>query len=481
MPVSKYTFLATLECRTMGWRAHREGRGDVGPGISWRFYEGHQVQDHARQWLGVGRLLPSGTSQVALDTTAAAVADPASTLLFEATFAADGCVARADALIRRDGGWEIVEIKSGTWKGDDKPKPDHIDDLGYTCAVALASGLPVVAASLIMLNSEYVVGGAEPLLVKVDATAVALDRAAVLRDHLADIAHVVEGERPEPTMIFYCKKCDHFAVDCVGHGIPDPLFDIPRLSQVRFDEFAPYGRISALPLEAQLTDIQSAFVAVSRSGRPTVNPGALSQLDRMTWPHYYLDFEAVQPAIPRFPGTRPYQKHPFQYSLHVRQQDGTEEHFEYLATVAHDWRRDLTERLLDHLGTTGSIVVYSNYEELVLKQLAAWFPDLESRLNAAIARLFDLEKVVRKGYVHPEFRGRTSIKKVLPVMSPTLSYEGMTVAGGEDAAAVFGFMWLGEYPAEDHPRHREDLLRYCKRDTEAMVHVHEGLERVRLS
>jgi hypothetical protein len=81
--------------------------------------------------------------------------------------------------------------------------------------------------------------------------------------------------------------------------------------------------------------------------------------------------------------------------------------------------------------------------------------------------------------VHPEFRGRTSIKKVLPVMSPTLSYAGMDVAGGEDAAAVFGFMWLDEYPAEDHPKHRVALLEYCKRDTEAMVHVHLGLEQVR--
>jgi hypothetical protein len=416
---------------------------------------------------------------MALDTTAAAMADPANTLLFEASFSHEGCASRADSLRRVADGWEVIEIKAGTFKLDSKISDEYIDDLAYTIAVAAASGVPISAASLVLVNAEYVEGGDLPLLVNVDVTAAALDRAAVMREHLLDVAEVIGGVQPEPELIFQCKHCDYFAVDCVGHGVPDPLFDIPRLSQVRFTEFAPFGRISALPPDAKLTDIQAAFVAVSRSGVPAVDHDTLARLDSVQWPLYYLDFEAIAPAIPKFPGTRPYQKHPFQLSLHVRQRDGAEQHHEYLARIDHDWRRDLANNLLDLLGNTGSIVVYSNYEEQVLKQLAAWFPDLEPRITASIARLFDLEKIVRQGYVHPEFRGRTSIKMVLPVMSPTLSYAGMDVAGGEDAAAVFGFMWLGEYPAEDHPKHRVALLEYCKRDTEAMVHVHLGLEQVR--
>jgi hypothetical protein len=163
----------------------------------------------------------------------------------------------------------------------------------------------------------------------------------------------------------------------------------------------------------------------------------------------------------------------------VRTAAGALGHHEYLAPVDIDWRRPLAEALLDALGGAGPIVVYSNYEQLVLKQLAAWFPDLEPRLGAVIDRLFDLEKVVKKGYIHPGFRGRSSIKKVLPVMAPGFGYDGMAVAGGEDAAAVFGFMWIGEYPPETHEEHRRHLLDYCRLDTEAMVRVHEGLEQVR--
>src|SRR5690606_2745283 len=269
------------------------------------------------------------------------------------------------------------------------------------------------------------------------------------------------------------------AVDCVGQGIPDPLFDIPRISEKKFDEFKPYERIRNLPPDANLTATQQGIVDVIKSGVPSIDADVLRELDALTAPVYYLDFEAVAPAVPVFAGTSPYQKHPFQYSLHIRRADGTLEHREYLADPTTDWRRHLAEQLLGDLEGHGPIVVYSNYEQLCLKQLAAWFPALEARITAVVARLFDLEKVVRKGYIHPGFRGRSSIKKVLPVMAPGFGYDGLAVAGGEDAAAVFGFMWIGEYALDTHAEHRRHLLDYCRLDTEAMVRVHEGLEQVR--
>ncbi|MEZ4484499.1 MAG: DUF2779 domain-containing protein [Syntrophotaleaceae bacterium] len=51
--------------------------------------------------------------------------------------------------------------------------------------------------------------------------------------------------------------------------------------------------------------------------------------------------------MPPFDGVRPYQKIPFQYSLHIQQEAGTEpEHFEYLAQPKVDPRRELIEQLL---------------------------------------------------------------------------------------------------------------------------------------
>lgn len=480
MPTPKHTFLAALECPTKGWRVQREASAVHGPGDLWRFHEGQQVQTLARQWLGDGHLLPGGRTQMALDATARAVGDAASTLLFEATFEADGCIARADALRRTPQGWELLEIKSGSLGEAKKVKTEYIDDVAYTAAVLQAAGITPVRILLVLVNADYVEGTGDELITTTDVTEDVREQAALFRDNLADIAEAMDGAQPAPSLCFNCRKCDYYADSCIDVGITDPLFDIPRISEKKFEEFRPYGRIANLPDNAELTAIQAGIVGVLKSGIPAVDHGELAKLDALREPVCYLDFEAIAPAVPVFAGTKPYQKHPFQYSLHIRRGEELE-HREYLADHSADWRRHLAERLLDDLGDAGKIVVYSNYEEQVLKQVASWFPDLAPRIDAVLARLFDLEKVVRKGYIHPGFRGRTSIKKVLPVMAPEFSYEALDVSGGEDAAAVFGFMWVGEYPPEDHPRHRAALLEYCKLDTLAMVEVHRGLEEVRRS
>ncbi|MFI5246032.1 MAG: DUF2779 domain-containing protein, partial [Gemmatimonadales bacterium] len=290
---------------------------------------------------------------------------------------------------------------------------------------------------------------------------------------------VAGDARPKPSLKFACKDCDYFESDCVGKGVPDPLFIIPRLNAKRFEELRPYERISRLPPTAALTDNQRRVVDVIVAGTPRAEAAGLALLQDVSWPVQYLDFEAVSPHLPWFEASPPYDTIPFQYSLHIRgAPDAAPEHRFYLAEVEGDWRRDLTERMLADLGMTGSIMVYSSYEKARLNEMARLFPDLRGALERVIARLWDLERVFRDGYTHPGFAGRTSIKKVLPVMVPELSYEGLPVNNGSDAAGVFGLMRVGEYATDTHTVHRERLLEYCKLDTTAMVRLHEAAMRI---
>ena len=50
------------------------------------------------------------------------------------------------------------------------------------------------------------------------------------------------------------------------------------------------------------------------SGELRVEPGLDKILDGVTRPLHFLDFESWNPALPVFPGTRPYQQLPFQWS-----------------------------------------------------------------------------------------------------------------------------------------------------------------------
>jgi hypothetical protein len=59
--------------------------------------------------------------------------------------------------------------------------------------------------------------------------------------------------------------------------------------------------------------------------------------------------------------------------------------------------------------------------------------DMAERLLDMADRLWDLLPVVKANIDHPDFEGAYSIKKVLPALVPGLTYEGRTIADGQDA------------------------------------------------
>jgi Domain of unknown function(DUF2779) len=489
--VAKKAFLAGVTCRAQGWYVHHAPAEIPGPGLQWRFWAGADVHEKARAWLGppgAGTMLRRTPVDAAAADTRAAITTSFEGLLFEATFIWNGLVARADAIRPAGTAWDLIEVKSGKSPGEgDKLKQEYVDDLAYTQMVAHGAGLRISRALLVLINRDYRLNGSAEMFAYVDITDEVNARAAVFALVAEDIARSASApERPEPEFIFACKDCPFFATDCLGVGVPDPLFIIPRINAKKFEALKAYGRIADLPPDADLTAIQRGVVDVIQGGRPRVDADALQVLDQLKWPVYYLDFEAVNPHLPWFEQTAPYETVPFQYSLHVLDSPGAEpRHFEFLAGIEGDWRLLMTETLLRDLGppgtesAEGSIVVYSGYEKGRLRALAQTFPTLEPQINAVLDRLFDLEPVFKNGYQHPGFLGRTSIKKVLPVMVPELSYKTLAVNNGDDALGVFALMRVGAMDAEHVPVQRKQLLEYCKLDTYAMVRLHQAAAKLR--
>src|ERR1019366_2599188 len=191
-----------------------------------------------------------------------------------------------------------------------------------------------------------------------------------------------------------------------------------------------------------------------------------------------MDFETVNPAIPRFAGMRPYDQLPFQWSLHVQREPGAEpEHHEFLATDGADPRREFIATLCAALGGSGSIVVYNQqFESQRLSELAAWLPEFAGRIEKIQRRLWDLLHVVRNHVYHPAFAGSFSLKTVLPALVPDMTYEGMLVAGGQDAGLAWESLIRGGLGRDEHQRVRKALLDYCGQDTLALVRLLEKLQ-----
>jgi hypothetical protein len=217
-------------------------------------------------------------------------------------------------------------------------------------------------------------------------------------------------------------------------------------------------------------------LAATRDDRPFHDrEGARAAMADWAHPHAFLDFETINPAIPRWIGTRPYQQVPFQFSLHLAGADGEMIHHEFLSADGSDPRRSCAEALIAAIPPEATIIAYNAaFEKRVLRELARDLPDLAGPLLAMEVRTVDLLPVAREHWYHRDQRGSWSIKAVLPTLSE-LGYEGLEVKDGGSAQDA----WLEAADPACEPDRRwaleEQLKAYCALDTLAMVAVMKGL------
>lgn len=188
------------------------------------------------------------------------------------------------------------------------------------------------------------------------------------------------------------------------------------------------------------------------------------------------------PAIPVLDGTRPYQQIPFQYSLHILAEDQSIEYREFLASPTDFHRTDLRKLLIEQLKkdfrNSGSIVTYNKRFEVVrLEELAEAFPEDARFLKGLMARIVDLYDIFRsRWYYHPAMKNSASIKSVLLALIPEFSYSDLEIGDGGTASELFleSIQKISLYT----PELQENLLKYCERDTYAMVLIYQFLQKL---
>ncbi len=479
--MTKHVYLEARKCLRRGWFA-RNAPEAIATDEASQFHadEGVEVGLQARhlypdgvavEWIG----LP-GT----LARTRQLMNDPNVNVIFEATFATDSYVTRADLLRRHELGWKIGEVKSSVAKPE--VEDDLLDDLCYTVMAASRCGVNVTGASLLQINPAYRLGmPAEALFREADQTEAVNERLAEFSALWAAARDGTDSPGPpEATPCTACSDCPYYDDQCFGRDVDYSVRNLPRLQRPRLVGLLDAGildkRNVAGEFLASLNERHQGIVQCVKSGMPYVSPKLRAELEAVRWPAYYLDFETVKTSLPLYPGVAPHAQVPTQFSVHRCSAPGVVDgHAEYLADPACDCRRHFAERLITELGAAGSIIVYSGFERRIIGELAANFPDLADALRAIQTRLFDLLPIVREHYYHPAFHGSFSIKTVLPALVPAMSYSSLAIADGDTAAVKFAKMARGCYGPEECAAIRRNLLTYCAQDTMAMVEVHRAL------
>ena len=482
--LSKSRYLVGLQCPLRLWHQcySPDLASEISPFQQAIFDTGHEVG------LLATSLYPGGVSVVtdplrheeAVRVTRRAMENPNVKAIYEAAFLENDVRAKVDILGRLMGEkWNVIEVKSST-----KVKPEHIPDVGIQYHVLKEAGLDVNRVFLMHLNNQYVYDGGEldvqNFFLCSDLTEEALSNQAVIPLVLTQLRNMLA--RPDPPQIFPSRICtrphtcefwEHCRKDMPEH----PVWTLSGISQKKLDEMTSLGIVDIrdIPGSFTLNQIQDRIRTCVKNNEEYTSAELKKQLSKMEHPVHFLDFETLGLAIPRYPGTRPYQTIPFQWSDHILRKDSTVEHREYLCCQYKDPREELTTALLDALGSKGAIVTYTNFEESVIKELAEALPHHRKRLLATAARIKDLHKIISKHYYHPGFRGSFSLKSVAPALLPEMSYENLAVHEGQQAGLGYLRMIDPATTPEEKEGIKKALLAYCGQDTLVMVKVREKL------
>jgi hypothetical protein len=232
-----------------------------------------------------------------------------------------------------------------------------------------------------------------------------------------------------------------------------------------------YDDLRQVPAGKLSSDLHRRVHAATVSGLPFLDPAAAAVLNALPYPRSYLDFETMAFVVPEVIGTRPYEQWPFQFSLHIEESAGQVHHVEYLEVDRFGEFDRIADALVAALPQSGPVFVYNaTLEAGVLRRLAARLPTQRAALTAILERLFDLLPLTQQNYYHPAMRGSWSIKRVLPTIDVTLAYENLGEVSAGDAAQQAFLEWRDpNTPIGRRQALTEGLLRYCERDTWAIV------------
>ena len=484
--LSKSSFMHFLDCPIRLWieKTHPDLIPPISPSLQRIFDQGNEVDELAKHLYPDGVEI-RGYNLEGHQNTLKAIAVGAKVLI-QPTLVADGLSAKGDFLVKgKFDAWDIYEEKGTT-----EVKSEHYKDVAFQKICYARAGITIGRTNLIHLNNKYIRKGdidVEKLFITEDITDDVNDLLPEIETRILEAKEIFNWKKELTTEQFLTcpdlkkKQCEYAGLwlnsldkkklesflgdlpqEIVTKLIENEKFDISRLSK-KF--------LSSIPWKAP----------ASRWPKH-INQAAIHEdLQHLKYPLYFFDYETVNPALPPFDGLRPYQMTPFQFSLYIVDSPGaTPTTHDFLMDRFEDPRSNLIDSLREWVGPTGSFISWNApFEQGKNEDMAQAFPQHANFLRGINKRMFDLMVIFRKKwYVEPEFRGGWSIKTVMPVLVPDLSYKNLNIQEGGEASASWYILTDPKTPEDQRKQLYDDMIEYCRLDVFGMVKILEHLQKI---
>ena len=449
------------------------------------FHLGNRFGEVVRQYYGKGADLSHNIYNIdlALSDTAKATKDEKVNVIYEGAFVYSETLVRADVLLRKNDGWELLEAKSST-----KLKDEHIDDIAIQSYIIKSSGIKINSVKLIHIDNEFTYEGDgqyDDLIEEEDITKDILFKEKTIQSYIDQFKPIADKKYPNPQIkigehclkpykCIYLARCNNL----ITPSKKTPISILPRVGKKLEQEYKNRGitNLEDIP-SVELNDSQRIIQQVHRDNKYYINPNIGEIFKEFKWPFYFMDFETINQGVPIIKGTQAYYQLPFQWSLHkwdsptAKISDGKS----FLDFADQNIERKFIESLLDAVSNKGTVFAHNASTEInVIKKLKDKdsCKDLSEKIDNLIARVKDTLSIVKNNFYAPIMNGDYDLKKIIKAIPSDVSYEEKDNISGGNEAQLAWFIYTDPKTSNDDKEKQIKLLKaYCAKDTLAIYYL----------
>jgi hypothetical protein len=418
-------------------------------------------------------------------------------VIYQPVFETDKYMTASDILVwnAKEKAYDLFEVKASN-SGEDKSTKDKLYsyDLAFQYIVLKSLNVPLNKTYIIRLNNEYVREGelnihdlftredfSEKVLKIIDEVATEMENAYKLlsdsKEPFGSCKCILRGKSSQCTTFKYSNpNVPEYSV----HHISKIGLSKRKLEYLVDNDILDINDVPA-DIEGvfELSENQRNQVRAVQTGKTTTDVKGIGDfLSTIQYPISFLDYETFAAAVPRFSGYSPFNQIPFQFSLHVLEKDSKKlKHEEFIFTEKTNPDEHFIKAMQKYIPNSGSIISWHKSFEMGRNvELGKRNPKYAKYLDNINSRMIDLEDPFKaQMMVHPDFKGKTSIKYILPALTST-SYKDMNIKEGGSASDTWNKIVTDQYSDEKKKQKIKDLLDYCELDTKAMYDIWKYLD-----
>jgi hypothetical protein len=395
--------------------------------------------------------------------------------IFNAGILSDNYYCRIDILEPTDENkWNLIEIRPNA-----NPKQENWLDMCFQKFVLEKSNIYINDFSLILINSNYHFKNnleINNLFINKNVNHQIDKHYSNMKIYLDYLESTLTKGLPERNQhsCKFPKDCKYPDL-CWDNNKDSNIFQLREGSYLAKELYnSGIRNLKNIPDSTELSNSQKIQIQCDRDNNTYINTIDLEKfLSQIKYPIYFLDFETINPPIPVYENSKPFQHIPFLYSLHIQKETGEIEHYYDFEKEGIDPRQSLMESLKNKISDTGSIICFNDmFEKKIINESTQYDENFKDWASKLWGRFLDLSLPFKNfSYYNPDQKGSASLKAILKPLTG-LDYSLLKIKDGSIANSEYLIIKLNnEKNSEKFLEIKNHLIDYCKMDTFAMIEI----------